>query len=131
METFAPADVEDVLVAYLAGALGVPVSTQVPAERPELFVTLERLAGRRPNLVQDEATVGVRCWGDLTSSATLAQRTYRLFDALGGQGVPGCYVYWPVKITGPANDPDPKSGTPRYRLTVTLRTRLIVTEETP
>ena len=48
-------------IAYLNGALDVPVSSDVPANRPDAFVTVERSGGGKTK-VEDRATLTVQVW---------------------------------------------------------------------
>lgn len=48
-------------IAHLGEVLDLPVRTEVPAERPEAFVTVERSGGSTTR-VDDRATLTVQVW---------------------------------------------------------------------
>ena len=48
-------------IAYLGGVLSVPVSADVPPDRPDAFVTVERSGGGRTE-VDDSPTLTVQVW---------------------------------------------------------------------
>lgn len=62
------------LVKALKAELGVPVSTDVPSERPAEFVTLERTGGQ-VTMWSDEPSISIRCWAASDAAAySLASR---------------------------------------------------------
>lgn len=139
VETFEPPDIEKALVAWLEPRLSARVSTRVPNPRPALFVTVRRIGGVRANLIQDAPIVLVECWGSPTDESSnavasnLAHAAYRHMVAMPTvQDItPHCRVY-AARVSGPVNNPDTSTNTPRYHLTATLRTRMVASpiEET-
>lgn len=114
-------DVEGDLVAYLNAALTPPVSTRVPANRPQSFVRVWRTGGPTQGRVVDRAQVTVEAWGPSSTSALELAEQVRglLLDAakvstLGFQRVAVESLYY---------DPDPVSNQDRYTLTVFLTVR--------
>ena len=122
-----PSPIEQALVAHLGGALGVPVSTAVPAQRPDRFVTVSRAGGPRLNLVQAKPTVLVECWATTTGAAwDLVSAAYDAMDALPDRDGPlpkGAWVA-DVDLAEPVNNPDAATGTPRYQFVATITTDL-------
>lgn len=60
------------IIGYLADVLDVPVSSDVPAERPDAFVTVER-SGGSSSLVDQSPTLTVQAWNrDRLALETLA-----------------------------------------------------------
>lgn len=140
VETLEPPDVEKALVSWLKQRLGdVHVSTRVPNPRPPKFVTVRRIGGGPANLIQDAPIVLVEAWGAATdetsnkAASDLAHAAYRELRAMPAvQDITDyCRVYV-ANVSGPVNNPDTDSATPRYHLTATLRTRMIASpiEET-
>lgn len=118
-ETIVFPDVEAVLVSALSPLVSVPVSTRVPASRPDAFVLVRRVGGARPNLVTDRATVTVECWSTSTVEACDLSRYARAYVHTLAPDT----VRRVVELSGPADSPDPVSGTPRYQFTVQIDTR--------
>jgi len=74
--------IEVVLLNYLSTVLApIPVYTEIPAERPEKFVTLEKTGGSRMNLLET-ATIAFQCWaGSLYEAADLCRTVKSVMDA--------------------------------------------------
>jgi hypothetical protein len=117
--TFAPADVEAVVVSIL----GADASTKVPADRPETFVQVTREGGVRNNLIQSTPRVFVKCWGPTQVDAfdRAADAWAALSDAEGTL-VDGVWLSR-VQLTDLANFPD-DDGSPRYTFTAGITTSL-------
>lgn len=113
-------DIEELLVEYLSAELlemgvGVPVLTQIPAQRPESFVSVPRVGGPRRNQVVDAATISADSWALRPKAAhDLAQVVRGLIGALPGQSLGGYPIYRVTEFTGPGNLPDPRSQHARY-----------------
>lgn len=114
-------DIEDLLVEYLSAELpkrgfgDVSVHTQIPAQRPESFVTVPRVGGPRRNQVVDAATISADSWALRPKAAhDLAQVVRGLIGALPGQSLGGYPIYRVTEFTGPGNLPDPRSQHARY-----------------
>ena len=122
-----PSPIEQALVAHLGGVLGVPVSTMVPAQRPERFVIVSRTGGPRLNLAQSRPTVLVECWATRTADAwSLVVAAYDAMDSLADRddALPkGAWVA-DVDLAEPVNYPDAASGSPRYQFLATLTVNL-------
>lgn len=72
---FEPA--EDALVSYLRSTQEAAVGVDVPAERPERFIRVERTGGA-PNLVHDVVKLTFHCWAETReATAILASETMR------------------------------------------------------
>lgn len=120
MEVIVFPDVEQLVVDYLtpelpAHGFDVPVSTEIPATRPEAFVTVPRVGGARRNLVVDSATISCDSWAERPKLAhDLAQMVRALINALPGKTLDQWPVYRVTEFTGPGNLPDPRSHQARY-----------------
>lgn len=92
-------------VAHLSGALGVPVSTAVPAERPQAFVTVER-GGGRVTPYSDSPSLTVQVWhSDRLALESLADAAcdalMGLVDAVdGAMSAEITKSYYPEQVTG-------------------------------
>lgn len=112
-------DIEGVLVTALTPALSLPVTTKVPATRPDKFVRLSRIGGNRRNVITDRAMVVVECWAKSTTEAErLSALTRAHIHALAPDTVRRVR-----EVAGPQSFPDPLSETPRYQFTVQIDTR--------
>lgn len=74
--------IETTLYNYLKTALApIPVYTEIPAERPQKFVTLEKTGGSRQNWIET-ATIALQCWsGSLYEAADLCRTVKAVMDA--------------------------------------------------
>lgn len=112
-----PLTCEGLLIAYLNATLtgGVRAFGDVPAARPESFVTVERTGGGYGRHWQD-VLLAVGCW-----------HTSRAKAAALGEQVAALLVQAPAHVPRLAatgvqsiyNLPDPDSGQARYQLTAT------------
>lgn len=113
-------DIEQLLVDWLTEHLPeygytVPVSTQIPDERPESFVTVPRVGGPRRNLVVDSPTISCDSYAIRPKPALeLAQVVRGIIHAAAGQVLGGYQVYRVTEFTGPGNLPDNRSAHSRY-----------------
>lgn len=111
--------IEQILVSELSAALGRPVSTRVPQERPVEFVRVVRVGGQRRNVITDRATVVIECWaGSDYDAAILCGLTRAYLFALAPDKVRRV-----SEIAGPQSFPDPISEHPRYQFTVQIDMR--------
>lgn len=102
------------LIAYLTSAgLGVPVSGQVPAQRPPQFITVERVGGARTHL-WDHPLFAIQVWAQTQADAVaLADRVaallmdWQMQPYVASADVQSVYAF-----------PDPDSRVPRFQLTV-------------
>ncbi|MCL2492508.1 MAG: hypothetical protein FWF33_00490 [Clostridiales bacterium] len=68
-------NIEAEIINYLESRVDVPVYADVPEERPESFVTVERVGGSISNHVIDTANIAVQSWADTRYNASeLADR---------------------------------------------------------
>lgn len=102
---------------------GVPAFSRVPAERPPILIRAVLTGSRRRSLIHRDARVTVECWAPTDTEAH--QLGAQVEEALSNLDtswafVPGGDGGW---VGGPAELPDPDSGTPRVVMTVNLRQR--------
>lgn len=109
-------DVEQVVCAYLAPLLDVPVGTRVPKVRPAAFVRVVRTGGPRTSVVTEAAQVTVESWAGVDQQAIASDLAYSARAHLGAmQGEHGGTVVYVVReFSGPAFSPDPVSSAARY-----------------
>lgn len=96
---------------------------EVPNPRPDTFIRITRTGGPRANLVVDAAQLTVESWApDVDTAATNAQAVRGRLNALTEQAVnPAvCYV---EEFSGPAELPDPLSGSRRFTWTAAVHLR--------
>lgn len=116
-------DVEALLVGALRAVLDAPVYVTIPNPRPATFVRVVRSGGPSVGVV-DDALVTVEAWAPSTVAAAALARTVRAqLSALAYARLATGDVIRVREAGGPANDPDPTSGSPRYSWTVEVRTR--------
>lgn len=115
------ADVEAMVVMFLATRLGVPVRTRVPNPRPDRFIRVWRSGGAAQNRVMDVAQVTVTAWSaDSVDASELAREAQ---SALLNDHSNMTLVRSVRETGGLYSDPDLATGTPRYTFTVELRVR--------
>lgn len=112
-------NVENLIVQWLAGQpefADIPVSTDVPADRPDSFVTLERTGGNETTWgLIDRPTLAVQCWAPTrTKAGDLAETVKQVIRR--AVEIPQVKH---VAIGSTANFPLDES-TPRYQLTVDM-----------
>lgn len=108
-------DVERVVARHIARATGVRAYLDVPADRPEEFVTVA-LAGGRGDMFRRELTLTVQSWAKTRMRAAEISRLVEL-------SVPGLMAEPDVFVAVPASTyrwPDPDSGQQRYQTTVEM-----------
>ena len=112
-------DIQGDLIARLGAALGgTPVAANVPADRPEEFVTVSREGGRRVNGVIDQPGVGIYCWA--ASEAGACALASKVADAVDSMPFTGGYAS--ARMESMQSDMDLKTRTPRWYLSYTFRT---------
>jgi hypothetical protein len=120
-------DIEAILVDVLAAELDVPVSLQVPRNRPAdapAFVLVRRLGGIRTTLVTDDPLVTVEAWApDRTEAWSLVEQARAVVGSLAGSDRGGVTFYRVSETSGPTNLPDPESEQPRYTVTLLIKVR--------
>lgn len=103
------------IITYLKGVLpDVRVAGVIPAERPDVMVTVERVGGRVDGL-RDCPLLAVQAWH--VRAAEAAKLAHKVADLLveAPAHVPSLAS---VTVDSVYNFPDPASGSPRYQLTV-------------
>lgn len=117
---------ELVVSQVLRAAVGVPVYVVAPSPLVPAFLQVTRAGGPERNIVTDGALVIVKAWGvegkelDAERLALLARAHLK---AAQGVTVPaGKIRYW-RDVGGPAFQPDPVTGRPRYQFTGELGLR--------
>lgn len=114
-------DVDAMVLAFLEDRVTQPIHTTVPEDRPATFVRAWRNGGAAINRVLETATVTVDAWApDSVEAHDLASDLRHLFL--------NEYNAMPLvrrvdEISGPYSIPDPESGSPRYRFSVSLTVR--------
>lgn len=113
-------DVEECLINWLTEKTGYPCYAEVPGNRPERFITIERTGGEA-SLGKDEPLLAVQTWGPTRAEASalaLRVRNVLVLEA--------CDILQILKcdVSSIYNFPDPDSRQARYQLDVELITRL-------
>lgn len=62
--------IESIVIDYLAGALGLPVSGLVPSPMPETFVTVEKTGSGTEDKIR-RATLAIQSWAPTQEAAAL------------------------------------------------------------
>lgn len=106
---------ELVIYEYLK-AHDVKVFVEIPANRPDRFVTIERVGGSARSPVLDQALIAVQCWG--TTRLDASQLACQV-DALIRNADLDLREVCHVARTGFTHYPD-LSGHERYQLLFTL-----------
>lgn len=77
--------IEEYVIAYLDGALDVPVSGDVPSPLPARFVTVELTGGYAPEKI-GRATLAVQSWDSSRAAAgALCETVIAAMDAMAGE----------------------------------------------
>ncbi|WP_179205166.1 hypothetical protein [Mycetocola reblochoni] len=113
-------NVEAALVQYLNGTGVVQAFTDVPADRPAQFVTVERTGGALSSVVRDQVSLAVQVWGGTRYEASELALTVRDTITRSVFNIPG---FARVRVEGLYNFPDPDSKQARYQLTVEVIAR--------
>lgn len=112
-------DVEQALVEWLPGAVGVPCFADVPDPRPDSFLTVERTGGSS-SLGVDRPGVAVQAWAPTRERASRLALTARDALVLRSAEIPEICR---CSVDSVYNFPDPDSGSARYQLSVSLACR--------
>ena len=129
MEPIEFPDITTLVINHLLDTLpgdgwDVPVYSEEPNPRPEQFVLVQRIGGARRTIVSDEARIVTDGWAGTDVDAhdlTAAARTRIL--SMRGEQVDGVQIYRVEDLSGPARNPDPDSGNPRYSTTQSVAAR--------
>lgn len=114
-------NVEGVIVSALRG-VGIDARVSVPADRPDAFCVVGRTGGGSDSLVIDRPSVTVEAWAPTKARAFALAASARSAMA----GLPGTGGVYAVECTSQSYEPDPSSGTPRYR----IRYHLVTSDKT-
>lgn len=114
-------DAPAAVCAYLRGSsllAGIYVGTVVPTTRPAEFFRVLRTGGIRETVRSEAAQITVEAWAANESRAYDLLSTARaLLNAADSQ------IYGVREFAGPANLPDPATGSIRYTMTFQIRAR--------
>jgi hypothetical protein len=112
--------VVDLKAQYTARSVAAQVGSKVRDPRASTFTRLQ-LAGGSADVVSSQPMLIVECWAPTDTAAwDLASLTEGLVDSLPDRlGI--CSGV--TNVGGPADSPDPDSGTPRYVFTKVLHLR--------
>lgn len=109
-------DVERVVAKRLMDATGIQAVVEIPAERPDEFVSVE-MTGGSGSMFLKTATLAVQSWAQTRRRAAEIARAVE-------PAVPGIAEDEPNVFRSVANGtyrwPDPDSGQPRYQTTVEI-----------
>jgi hypothetical protein len=112
-------NIEAEIIGWLSQKVAVPVSADVPADKPDRFITIERTGGSRDNHVVDRPNLAIQCWG--TSRLDASELAYEV-DAILPSIVEIPQVTHFERDTF-YNFPD-EHGAPRYQIVVNLTTTI-------
>lgn len=102
--------IEKVVLDYLSGALSVPVSMEVPEDRPGTFVVVEKTGSSRENRV-NRATLAIQSYAPtLYEAAALNEQVKQAMD-----GLPGLPQVGAARLNSDYNFPDTSTKTYRYQ----------------
>ena len=108
-------DIRKRLAAYLDP---IPVKVNVPAERPETFVVVTRLGGKRENRLIDSPTISIYCYAPTEQEAwALADKVADFVEAL--EFADG---YASVAQEAMYSDIDLLTRSPRWYMRYTIKT---------
>lgn len=108
------------LTRYLSAKLGIPVSTQVPKNTPDEFVTIERTGGTA-GVGYDNPNLAVQVWSTTDAKAYTLALAVRVVLLECWQELTQITR---VEIGSIYGFPDPDSRKARYQIDVYLGTRL-------
>lgn len=115
---------QSIVNKHLEKETGLLCVTTVPKKRPDQFVRTIRTGGYRRDTVTDIARLTFECWNTQKTDAERdAQTIRRTLEAMRGDTFDGIKVHRIEEIAGPADSPDPDTGTPRYVFTHELALR--------
>jgi len=115
-------DIDEACLQWLA-PLGWPVVTEVPADRPPVFVRVMRTGNRRLSVAHRRIQFTIECWNEAGEAA--AERMADQVEARLCQwpAVPSGAQGW---LSGPYPQRDPDTGCPRYVMTCYAVQRVVV-----
>lgn len=111
-------NIEALIISWLNGqALGAVAFADIPADRPQRFITVERTGGGRDRFIDRPQTV-VQVWADSRAEASELANTV----AAALQGMIALPEVGRVTVESVVNFPD-VSGHPRYQIFITAVTK--------
>lgn len=120
MDTYKPFSIVEEMVAWLA-SLGYRASGRVPKDRPDEFVTVERLSGLVEDMI-DYPSVAIQTWAQSEDRAEAIGNEIRL-AVLVGPRPDGIHS---VKVNaGPYAHYDESTRQPRYQLVLDIACQLV------
>lgn len=106
-------NVEAIVIAHLnEGLESVKAYADVPANRPAVFVTVERTGGAQLDVVREQANIAIQCWAETRHEAS---ELALIVDAIMESVTERNHVYRYTR-NSIANFPDFDSSTPRYQI---------------
>lgn len=108
-------NVEAAVARALRDATGIAAYLDVPADRPDEFLTVEQ-TGSSEGYAISRISLAVQAWAK--SRYRARELAYRLKAAVYGLDSEA-NIFNP-QVEGVYNDPDPDSGAPRYQLGVVV-----------
>lgn len=112
-------NVEAALIAWLPGVVGVPAYAQIPATRPDEFLTVERTGGSMTVGI-DSPVVSVKAWS--TSAYNASQLALSVRDAMLYQAVEIPQIRRVEVGSGPYSSPDSESRQQAYQVVFNMVT---------
>ncbi len=111
-------DIEAALIPYFRGK-GYLALTEIPPDRPERFISIERTGGDRSDYVLDHPNVVIQCWAKTRAEASAL--AYEVDDLVEGLSeVPHIFS---AKRNSLSHFPDVEGKHERYQLYIELTTR--------
>lgn len=93
------------------GYPALEVQAKIPADRPDMFVTVYRTGGPATQLVIDLAQITIECWAPTDVAAhDLAQVVRGIIHACRNQRFGGVQIYSVDELSGPQDLPDPNAA---------------------
>lgn len=113
-------DIEQALIEWLPGELGVPCYAEEPADMPESFATIERTGGAT-SLGVDRPLIALQLWAPSRAEASALAALARTALVMRSWKVPHICR---CAVSSSYNFPDPDSRRARYQLDLELTCNL-------
>ena len=112
-------DIEQTLIAWLSEKLQIPVSGDVPEDRPKKFLTVERTGGGDKNVAFEAPQIAIQCWAQTRyEAAKFADEVSDIMPDFSFEP----HIHSVYKNSH-YNFPDPDSRMGRYQILYQLVTR--------
>lgn len=111
------------LVKALKAELGVPVSTDVPSERPAEFCTIERTGGQT-TMWADEPSVSIRLWAQSDAAAYALAEKARAYVTSGARVRQDLPMIAKAEIGSAYRNDDLTSGQNRHQVNAYFTVRI-------